>query len=254
MRTLLSFLILPFTFSVILFVTGVAIRMFWDRRKGLYLMVAGGILLIWFSSFPGSWLMFSPLEKMYDPLLDPATTPAPYVVVLGGGYNPDIRLPATSRLSSVAMIRLSEGIRVHRALPEATLILSGGPVSGKSTIADAYLDASLALGHDSTNVILARQPMNTAQEAIAVRELVGDGPVILVTSAAHMPRSVALFRGQGISVIPSPTDHQLRREEPINFSHFSWQPEHLWKSHSAFHEYFGIAWAWLNGQLVGRSD
>ena len=33
--------------------------------------------------------------------------------------------------------------------------------------------------------------------------------VLLVTSASHMPRSVAVFRKQGLEIIPSPTDVQV---------------------------------------------
>ncbi|NJN55953.1 MAG: YdcF family protein [Anaerolineae bacterium] len=32
--------------------------------------------------------------------------------------------------------------------------------------------------------------------------------VLLVTSAIHMPRSVAIFEKQGIEVIPAPTDYE----------------------------------------------
>src|SRR5262249_32412068 len=50
--------------------------------------------------------------------------------------------------------------------------------------------------------------------AIAVASLLGRplGKWILVTSAAHMPRSVGLFRGQGWDVIPDPVDFRTRSD------------------------------------------
>jgi len=42
--------------------------------------------------------------------------------------------------------------------------------------------------------------------------------VLLVTSAMHMPRSVALFEHQGIEVIPAPTDYTVTREGLENLS------------------------------------
>jgi uncharacterized SAM-binding protein YcdF (DUF218 family) len=49
------------------------------------------------------------------------------------------------------------------------------------------------------NAILSK-PMLQAEEAETV---------LLVTSALHMPRSVAIFEKQGIPVIPAPTDYEF---------------------------------------------
>jgi uncharacterized SAM-binding protein YcdF (DUF218 family) len=50
--------------------------------------------------------------------------------------------------------------------------------------------------------------------------------VILVTSALHMPRSVALFESQGCEVIPAPADFTITQA--------SW--ERLW--HPSIEEFF----------------
>ena len=48
---------------------------------------------------------------------------------------------------------------------------------------------------------------NTAQEAVAVSEMLKQGSkIILVTSAFHMPRAEALFRDAGLKVIQWPVD------------------------------------------------
>ena len=39
---------------------------------------------------------------------------------------------------------------------------------------------------------------------------VGDARVALVTSAAHLPRAVGLFRQKGIETVPCPTDFTVR--------------------------------------------
>jgi uncharacterized SAM-binding protein YcdF (DUF218 family) len=61
--------------------------------------------------------------------------------------------------------------------------------------------------------------MNTADEAVGVRQLLGgtasgttSGPtprVLLVTSAFHMPRSKALFERQGFTVMEYPVDFRV---------------------------------------------
>ena len=42
-----------------------------------------------------------------------------------------------------------------------------------------------------------------------ILEPMGIKKIILVTSAAHMPRAVALFEHQGLEVIPAPTDYTV---------------------------------------------
>jgi len=49
---------------------------------------------------------------------------------------------------------------------------------------------------------------NTAENAFYSAEILREKnikTIILVTSAMHMPRSVALFEAQGLNVIPAPT-------------------------------------------------
>lgn len=80
-----------------------------------------------------------------------------------------------------------------------------------------------AMGLDTGRLAFDRNSRNTYENvvyghAIAVSSLLRrpPGKWILVTSAAHMPRSVGLFRGQGWDVIPDPVDFRTRsnpREE-----------------------------------------
>ncbi len=58
---------------------------------------------------------------------------------------------------------------------------------------------------------------NTHQNAVNVRKILDakniKGPVLLVTSASHMPRSLGVFRRQGIEAIPAPTDFLVSQQE-----------------------------------------
>jgi len=54
------------------------------------------------------------------------------------------------------------------------------------------------------------------QNAVNVRKILverGINRVLLVTSALHMPRSLRIFRHQGIDVIPTPTDFIVTKGE-----------------------------------------
>ena len=72
--------------------------------------------------------------------------------------------------------------------------------------------------------------------------------VLLVTSALHMPRSVATFRTVGIEVTPAPTDFKVVRD-PGGSRAKRWLPnaEALHESTLAIHEYVGQLAYWLRG-------
>jgi len=62
------------------------------------------------------------------------------------------------------------------------------------------------------DVWLQGRSQNTYEDALYCAELLsekGVQRVLLVTSAMHMPRSVALFEKQGIEVVPAPTDFKV---------------------------------------------
>lgn len=65
--------------------------------------------------------------------------------------------------------------------------------------------------------------------------------VLLVTSAAHMPRALAVFRSQGVDVIPSPTDIAVVGKKKLSI--FDWLPDAgaLAQTTMAIKEHIGYA-------------
>lgn len=65
------------------------------------------------------------------------------------------------------------------------------------------------LGVPAGAIVLESRSRNTRENAVATRELLaprGVRRILLVTSALHMPRAVALFERQGFDVIAAPAD------------------------------------------------
>ena len=90
-----------------------------------------------------------------------------------------------------------------------------------------------------------RTSLRTRTDAEVVQEIVereGLGRVLLVTSALHMPRSMATFRKAGVRVFPAPTDFEVVQSPAAGT--YPWLPgsEAFWQSGRAIHEYIGIAW------------
>jgi len=105
------------------------------------------------------------------------------------------------------LMRLTEGIRLHRAIAGSKLILSGGSKKGE-TEAAAMAELAVMLGVAREDIITETRSLNTYEQAQRVKELVGSASIILVTSASHMARAMRLFRNAGMDPLAAPTGHR----------------------------------------------
>jgi len=183
-------------------------------RAGWTCVTVATVLLILFCNKVVSGLLVRPLETMYPPIPElSADQPLPsalaacrYVVVLGSGHADVPDQAATTKLSEAGLARIVEGVRLARLLPAADLIVSGPAVHGNSTHASVLARAAADLGIDPARIQQIDTARDTEDESRAVRALVGDAPVALVTSAAHMPRAAALFQRAGVRALPCPAN------------------------------------------------
>ena len=188
------------------------------------------------------------LNTPSDTTIGDVAPPVKWIVVLGGGNTPDPKIPVTSQLSEASMVRLIEAVRLHNKMPGSKLILSGGGVSGLASEAETMSSVAKAIGVNQEDLILESDSKDTVDEARLIKPIVGNEGFILVTSAAHMPRSTALFKKLGMHPIPAPTNH-LTYEKVISPDSFSPVQKDLRKVESALHEYLGLVWAKLRGQI-----
>ena len=91
-------------------------------------------------------------------------------------------------------------------------------------------------------MLLEEQSLTTYENALYSAPLLrerGIGRVLLVTSAFHMPRAVAVFEAQGVEVVPAPTDFKRLVGEGLIPG---WLPGagNLARSSFALHEMAGL--------------
>ena len=101
-------------------------------------------------------------------------------------------------------------------------------------------------------MVLENRSRNTVENARFTRQLVAPGPSenwLLITSAFHMPRSVALFRREGFDVIAWPTDYRTTGQETIGLAQDN-QIDTLQASSLAVREWIGL----IAYRLTGRID
>ena len=240
--------------SICLAIFTIGLIMLWftkKQRSGKVLVTIGLVFLIlagydWFSA-----PFIKPLESKYPAMMPIPRSPGiKYIVVLGAGVSADNKIPPNAQLSITALARLIEGIRIHNALPQTRLVLSGGLMSNNVSEAQAMAKTASSLGIAPQKMILDAQSKDTEDQARLIKQIVGNDRFILVTTASHMPRSIALVKKLGLNPIPAPTDYRVkggRRE--ITPGKFFPNSSNVMMMELAMHEYLGIAWAKLRGRI-----
>jgi len=248
LKKIIAPMLLPFPLALIGF--GIGLYLLWFtkwQRLGKLAMTLGVLILLIFSSAPVSDLIVSSLENRH-PVYDVDKESVNFVVVLGSGHVSDPRLPVTSQIGTVSLVRLIEGIRIYKANPGAKLIVSGWGGRDPVPNAEVVANVALALGVPRVDIIEEPRARDTLNEAKLIKEIIKDDSFALVTSANHMPRAVALFRKQGLSPIPGPTNYFVRNLNNQSFR-LRFDTGNLEQTNSAIHEYLGLAWAKLRGQV-----
>ena len=136
---------------------------------------------------------------------------------------------------------------MHRA----SIIISGGsgdPQKQNISEADAMKDAAVSLGIPAGDIVIERGSRSTVESAEALKKLVGKKRVVLVTSAYHMKRAVALFRKRGMEVTPAPADY-LSEQKGISLYSFIPKTCHMGTATAALSEHMSFAWYRLRGKL-----
>lgn len=203
------------------------------------------------------------LEWRYVP---PTETPrADAIVVLGGATRAQAWPRATDELNEGAD-RLIYAYRLYRAGAAPHLLLSGGnaafvtPETPRSEAA-AMAELLTLMGVPEEAIWLEDASFNTYENALLSREILaaqGAERVVLVTSALHMPRAAAIFRKQGIEIIPAPTDylvtqadweHYLQPDLALQLFNLVPSADDLELTSQVLKEYIGIAIYRLRGWL-----
>jgi uncharacterized SAM-binding protein YcdF (DUF218 family) len=222
-----------------------AVLVFWRRswaRRLLLLTLA--LIFALHSGWIAAGLRY-PLESRYDALLDPLKI-APYdaIVVLTGGITPAGGLIPFSTINESMFRRLDEAWRLYRIQPKP-IIVSGGhvnpftPAKNENKIARDYL---IRWGVPPRHVLGEGGSRDTFESAVEVQKLLvknGYKRYLLVTSAAHMPRSILVFSRLAPEPVAAPGDFSIGELTLTPLSFFP--SEHAGRDFSAtLHEYVGL--------------
>ena len=160
------------------------------------------------------WVSFAlarSLEWRYLPL-NPVPQ-ADVIVVLGGGTESE-QFPRPMVETNSAGSRVLYAAELYKEGKAAHLLLSGGNISwynGRTmTPADEMASLLEMMDVPKDALWLQARSQNTYEDALFCSQILkekGIRRILLVTSAQHMPRAVALFKHDGMDVIPAPVNY-----------------------------------------------
>ena len=224
-----------------------AVLLNWRRLLlGLLLLLAVVVVLP-----VGLWLQ-RPLE---DRFVRPAELPAEIagIIVLGGAQDQAVTEARGTLALTGAAERMVEGLALAYRYPEARLVFSGGSGrlfpgdASESTVNERFIEL---MRLDPARVVLEDRSRNTWENARFSRELIepqAGETWLLVTSAAHMPRSMGIFRRIGWPVVPWPVDYRTGDDGPMLQTEVS---DRLTQLDDAAREWLGL----LAYRLMSRTD
>ena len=221
---LLPLFVYPLGLAICLMI--VAYHAYWDQIARRRLALLAAMLLLFLGG--NKWVsmgLAQTLERQYPPL---ATLPqAEVIVVLGGGTQPQSP-PRTLTELGEAGDRLVYASWLYQQGVADHLLLTGGGYDRVDVEMEAAGMASLLtmFGVPETALWLESESRNTYENALYSAEILhaeGIDEIVLVTSAFHMPRSVAIFERQGFTVIPAPADFRATESDWAQWRDGGWQ-------------------------------
>jgi uncharacterized SAM-binding protein YcdF (DUF218 family) len=212
-------------------------------RSGRWLvtvLVIGAVLI---GALPIGEYLLRDIENTYPIPVLPARVDG--VIVLAGFVSPGASASHHQIQVNERAARLLEFIMLAHRYPNAKLVFTGGsgnPMMQEAREADYVKQAWIDMGLDPARVIWERDSRNTYENAVASKALARPKPGenwVLITSAVHLPRAVAIFEKQGWHVIPYPVNF-ITETTPLWQREFS-VSNNLWLLSEALREMIGMA-------------
>lgn len=242
-QKLLLALLQPLTVAVALAVIAMLLR-----APVLRALALAALLVLYGLSTPslsGRFAQTLTVRYAEQPASEYATAQA--IVLLGGGVRAVGGIPGAMD-ARAGIDRVHFAAELWRTGRAPTVVATGGDGSSW-TEAHAMRDLLIDLGVPPAAIKIEPQARNTRQhpERVATLLAAPTQPVLLVTSAQHMPRAVANFRAAGMNVLPAPTDFERLDHGDAR----DWLPDTLALDQSTrvLKEYAGL----LHLRLFGRA-
>ncbi len=210
-KQLLKNLVLPPTGPLLLVLAGLVLGV--GRRPRLYgfALCFAGAALLWLLATPVVADALLRVVERYPALDLHQPVDAQAVVILAGGVRRNAPEYGTPAPGATTLERLVYGARVARTLGLPVLV-SGSRLEAASMQDFLRTDLGVTARWVENR---SRDTHENAQFSAVILARAGVHRVVLVTSSAHMARSVVEFNIAGIETVPAPAAMWTRRDDGI---------------------------------------
>jgi len=217
------------------------------------LFAAAAVLLGCLMFLPLSEWLARPLENSYP--RPPLPVHVDGIVVLDAAIGDRVFASRRVLADTESLPRMLAGADLARRFPAAKLVYSGTSAGtpGRRAVERAALDVAFqGMGLPPGRVIYEDKSLDTGQNLAFSRKLLGPRPGetwMLVTSAVHMPRAMAIARKLGWAMVPWPSNY-ISQRSGLGF-HLGYPSGGLLDIDRALHEWIGLAAYRLTGRASG---
>jgi len=249
---LLGFFALPSNFLIAIGILGLVLLCTRFMRLASWLIVTSLVLIAILGLSPLGNALILPLEDRFPPW-DASHGPPDGIILLGGMISPDVSAARGTVALNEAAERITATAELARRYPNARIIVTGG---SSALIFDEGPEAPFAvrqlqaLGVAHDRITAEEQSRNTIENAVFSRLIANPKPGqrwLLVTSAYHMPRAMAVFRAADFPVEAYPVDWRTRGPADL-LRPFGSLGDGLRRTDTAVHEWVGLFVYWLTGK------
>ncbi|MGK7874347.1 MAG: YdcF family protein [Xenococcaceae cyanobacterium] len=195
----------------------VALVLSWKRFSWVQLPVALALVVLLLAS--NGWMSNFLVRSLEWQILPAAEIPTAEAIVLLGGATRSAIAPRPMVDVTEQGDRIIYAAKLYRDSKAPLIIATGGRIKWRGGGQPESADMAQLLemmGVPPSAIIQESDSLNTYQNAVNVRQILeeqGIKQVLLVTSAMHMPRSLRIFKRQGIEAIPAPTDFLVSMQD-----------------------------------------
>jgi uncharacterized SAM-binding protein YcdF (DUF218 family) len=194
----------------------VALVLFWKRPQLAPRAIFLGLLVLLLGS--NGWICTALVKSLEWQNIPQEIPQAEAIVVLGGGVKPAVYPRDFPDLAEEGD-RILYGYRLYQQKKAPLIIVSGGRIEWKGSGESESKDMATileTLGVPSSKILQDPTSLNTYENAVNVRKILEEKKikkVLLVTSAMHIPRSLLIFKKQGINAIAAPCDFLVTEQD-----------------------------------------
>lgn len=205
--------------------------------------LAGVAALFWVATAPAlTTTLESNLEHVYEvpQLLEADRNADNLILVLTAGWLRKTRDGWDQKIGEAGWVRTVEAVDLWKRIGGRILITGAPTPDGRDSAAAAMARLAVRLGVPEEAIVVEPRALNTRENLIFSKQLMkgARARVWLLTSAVHMPRSMAVARAVGLDATPYPCD--FRANESLEWTDYFPSNQARASTEAAVHELLGI--------------